>query len=112
LKGLSGSFRPEEVLAGCARVGDAPAALAGRLLAVEGQRLARSRLSDLFDIGIDEVSSWKRQHNYLTLVADHRRGKIVWGCGGAGEKAADRFFTERIELAGFVRFGGANGWRR
>ncbi|MGB0091992.1 MAG: helix-turn-helix domain-containing protein, partial [Solirubrobacteraceae bacterium] len=26
------------------------------------------RLNDLYDIGIDEVS-WKRQHNYLTLVA-------------------------------------------
>jgi Helix-turn-helix domain of transposase family ISL3 len=36
------------------------------------------RLDGLFDIGIDEVS-WKRQHNYLTLVADHLRGKIVWG---------------------------------
>ena len=43
------------------------------------------RLNDLFEIGIDEVS-WKRQHNYLTLVADHRRGKIVWGTEGAGEK--------------------------
>jgi hypothetical protein len=42
---------------------------------------------------VDEVS-WKRQHNYLTLVADHRRGTIVWGCEGAGEKAADRFFAE------------------
>jgi transposase len=51
------------------------------------------RLENLFDIGIDEVS-WKRQHNYLTLVADHRRGKIVWGTDGAGEKAADRFFAE------------------
>ncbi len=51
------------------------------------------RLNDLFDIGIDEVS-WKRQHNYLTLVADHRRGKIVWGCEGKGEKAADAFFAE------------------
>jgi transposase len=38
--------------------------------------------------------SWKRQHNYLTLVADHQRGKIVWGSDGAGEKAADRFFKE------------------
>ena len=46
------------------------------------------RLNDLYDIGIDEVS-WKRQHNYLTLVANHRRGKIVWGCAGKGEKAAD-----------------------
>jgi transposase len=52
-----------------------------------------ARLHDLFDIGVDEVS-WKRQHNYLTLVADHRRGKIVWGCEGAGEKAADSFFAE------------------
>ena len=43
--------------------------------------------------GVDEVS-WKRQHNYLTLVADHRAGKIVWGTAGAGEKAADRFFAE------------------
>jgi len=49
------------------------------------------RLENLDDIGVDEVS-WKRQHNYLTLVADHRRGKIVWGTNGAGEKAADRFF--------------------
>jgi transposase len=51
------------------------------------------RLDGLFDIGIDEVS-WKRQHNYLTLVADHGRGRIVWGCEGAGEKAADSFFAE------------------
>ncbi len=51
------------------------------------------RLEHLYDIGIDEVS-WKRQHNYLTLVADHQRGKIVWGTDGAGEKAADRFFEE------------------
>jgi transposase len=52
-----------------------------------------ARLQELYDIGVDEVS-WKRQHNYLTLVADHRAGKIVWGCPGAGEKAADRFFAE------------------
>jgi transposase len=51
------------------------------------------RLQGLFDIGIDEVS-WKRQHNYLTLVACHRRGKIVWGTDGAGEKAADAFFAD------------------
>lgn len=56
-------------------------------------QLDPGRLNDLYDIGIDEVS-WKRQHNYLTLVADHLRGKIVWGTDGAGEKAADRFFEE------------------
>jgi len=66
----------------------------GRIITrVCADELDRDRLSDLFDLGIDEVS-WKRQHNYLTLVADHRSGKIVWGTAGAGEKAADSFFAE------------------
>lgn len=66
----------------------------GRIIArVCADELDPDRLSDLFDIGIDEVS-WKRQHNYLTLVADHRAGKIVWGTKGAGEQAADQFFAE------------------
>ena len=51
------------------------------------------RLSDLYEIGIDEVS-WKRQHNYLTLVADHQRRQVVWGCEGKGQAAADAFFEE------------------
>ncbi|MCA1698234.1 MAG: transposase [Actinobacteria bacterium] len=66
----------------------------GRIIArVCADELDPDRLSELFDVGIDEVS-WKRRHNYLTLVADHRAGKIVWGTDGAGEKAADRFFAE------------------
>jgi transposase len=51
------------------------------------------RLDELYDIGIDEVS-WKRQHNYLTLVADHQRRQVVWGCEGKGQAAADGFFEE------------------
>lgn len=66
----------------------------GRIIErVTADELDPDRLSALYDIGIDEVS-WKRQHNYLTLVADHRAGKIVWGSEGVGEKAADRFFAE------------------
>jgi len=66
----------------------------GRIIGrVCDDELDPGRLGDLFEIGIDEVS-WKRQHNYLTLVADHRRRKIVWGCEGKGEKAADSFFEE------------------
>lgn len=49
------------------------------------------RLEDLFEIGVDEVS-WKRQHNYLTLVTDHQRRQVVWGCEGKGQAAADEFF--------------------
>jgi transposase len=66
----------------------------GRIVTrVCADELDPDRLNALFDVGIDEVS-WKKQHNYLTLVADHRAGKIVWGCAGAGERAADRFFAE------------------
>ena len=53
----------------------------GRIIArVCADELDRDRLENLFEIGIDEVR-WKRQHNYLTLVADHLRGQIVWGPG-------------------------------
>jgi transposase len=52
-----------------------------------------ARLDALYEIGIDEVS-WKRQHNYLTLVADHHRRQIVWGCEGKGQAAADALFSE------------------
>jgi transposase len=66
----------------------------GRIIKrVCADELDPDRLDDLYDIGVDEVSC-KRQHNYLTLVADHRRGKIVWGCAGKGQAAADEFFDE------------------
>lgn len=64
----------------------------GRIIArVCGDELDPERLENLFEIGIDEVS-WKRQHNYLTLVADHIRGQIVWGAEGNDSVAANRFF--------------------
>jgi transposase len=57
------------------------------------EELDPGRLNDLYDIGIDEVS-WKRQHRYLTLVVDHLRRQVVWGCEGSGAAAADAFFAE------------------
>jgi transposase len=66
----------------------------GRIIArVCADELDSDRLENLFEIGIDEVS-WKRQHNYLTLVADHIRGQIVWGAEGNNQAAADRFFRQ------------------
>jgi transposase len=66
----------------------------GRIITrVCAEELDPDRLSALYDIGVDEVS-WKRQHNYLRLVADHRAGKIGWGTDGSGERAADRFFAD------------------
>lgn len=60
---------------------------------VVADELDPGRLDDLFDIGVDEIS-WKKHHNYLTLVADHRSGKVVWGAEGKDAKTLDRFFAE------------------
>jgi len=66
----------------------------GRIIERVGDELIDSdRLSDLFEISIDEVA-WRKGHRYLTLVADHRRRRVVWGCEGKGQAAADRFFSE------------------
>jgi transposase len=60
---------------------------------VGGELLCEDRLSDLFEISIDEVA-WRKGHRYLTLVGDHRRRCVVWGCEGKGQAAADEFFAE------------------
>ena len=66
----------------------------GRIISrVCADELDPDRLHNLFEIGVDEVS-WRRQHRYLTLVADHIRGQIVWGTEGNSQAAADKFFSE------------------
>jgi transposase len=65
----------------------------GRVIERVGAELIDGdRLSDLFEISIDEVA-WRKGHRYLTLVGDHRRRCIVWGCEGKGQAAADEFFS-------------------
>jgi transposase len=51
------------------------------------------RLDGLFRIGVDEIS-WRKHHKYLTLVADHDRGCIVWGAKGRDAATLDEFFNE------------------
>jgi transposase len=66
----------------------------GRIIARVGDELIDGdRLGDLFEISIDEVA-WRKGHRYLTLVGDHARGCVVWGCEGKGQAAADEFFEE------------------
>lgn len=66
----------------------------GRVVArVCDEYLDKDRLSDLFDIGIDEIA-WRKGHHYLTLVTDHRAGRIVWGAEGRSAEVADQFFAE------------------
>ena len=66
----------------------------GRIIERVGRELLDSdRLGDLFEISIDEVA-WRKGHRYLTLVGDHRRRCVVWGCEGKGQAAADAFFEQ------------------
>jgi len=55
--------------------------------------LDHHRLDELFEIGVDEVA-WRKGHRYLTLVTDHRSGKVVWGAEGKDTATLDRFFAE------------------
>jgi transposase len=52
-----------------------------------------ARLDGLVTIGVDEVS-WRRHHQYLTLVADHTSKKIVWGAPGKDTATLDTFFDD------------------
>ena len=52
-----------------------------------------SRLDELFDIGVDEVA-YRKQHHYLTLIADHDSGTIVWADEGRDAATLTRFFDE------------------
>jgi len=60
---------------------------------VVADELDPGRLDELFEVGIDEVS-WRKGHRYLTLVTDHRSGKVVWGAEGKDTATCDQFFTE------------------
>lgn len=51
------------------------------------------RLAELFEIGVDEVS-WRKRHNYLTLVSNHHTNKVVWGAEGRDTATLDGFFDE------------------
>ena len=66
----------------------------GRICArVVADSLDQDRLDALVTIGVDEVS-WKKHHNYLTLVTDHTGKKIVWGSEGKDSETLDEFFDE------------------
>ena len=55
--------------------------------------LDADRLDGLVHIGVDEIS-WKKHHNYLTLVTNHTSGKVVWGRAGKDTATMDAFFDE------------------
>jgi len=58
---------------------------------VVGEHLDVGRLEGLYRIGVDEVS-YKRGHRYLTIVADHVSGRVVWVAKGKRGAALEGFY--------------------
>ncbi len=56
-------------------------------------RLDAERLEDLYVIGVDELS-FRRHHEYVTVVVDHLKKRVVWVGEGKGEKTLLSFFDE------------------
>ena len=50
-----------------------------------------NRLDGLVDIGIDETS-FRKGHDYITTVIDHRRNIIVWAAEGHSIETLSKFF--------------------
>jgi transposase len=58
---------------------------------VAAQRGDVDRLDNLRLIGIDEIS-YRRHHEYITVVVDHERGVVVWAAKGKSADTLKPFF--------------------
>ena len=50
-------------------------------------------LDGLLDIGVDELS-YRRHHEYVTIVTDHTTGRVVWAHPGKNADTLLKFFAE------------------
>ena len=68
-------------------------ATVGRIVTrvVADAEAALDRFAGLRRIGIDEVS-YKKGHQYLTVVVDHDTGRLVWAAPGHDARTLGRFF--------------------
>ena len=69
---------------------------------VIAERLDPRRLQGLRMIGVDEVS-YRRRHRYLTVVADHHTGRIVWVAKGRNSATLQAFFDELGDRRATIR---------
>jgi transposase len=69
---------------------------------VVAERLDPGRLDGLRMVGVDEVS-YRRRHRYLTVVADHDTGRIVWVAKGRNSATLQAFFDELGERKASIR---------
>jgi transposase len=69
---------------------------------VVADHLDERRLAALVSIGCDELS-YRRGQRYLTNVADHRTGRIVWSSPGRNAQTLQQFFDELGERKRSIR---------
>lgn len=89
---------------------EAVAGIVGRVVA---EHIDDARLDEVYRIGVDEVS-YRKDHRYLTVVADHDRdGAVIWAGEGKSGATLKRFFDQlgplrsaRIEAASADLHGG------
>jgi transposase len=60
---------------------------------VVARRLPGDRLDGLTEIGVDELS-YRKHHEYVTLVTDHTAGRVVWAHPGKNADTLRKFFEE------------------
>ena len=66
----------------------------GKILArVVADKLDRGRLDGLVMLGVDEVS-YASEHRFLTCVADHDTGGVVWAAPGRNAATLQGFFDQ------------------
>jgi transposase len=69
---------------------------------VVADHLDDRRLQGLVCIGVDEIS-YRRHHRYLTTVADHATGAIVWTAPGRNSSTLQAFFDELGDAKASIR---------
>ena len=84
------------------------------VMRVVDDHLDDTRLDDLFNLGVDEIS-YKRGHQYLSIIADHDTGDVVWVAEGRNQQALTDFFEalgpERCEQVQAISMDMATIWR-
>jgi transposase len=87
-------------IAGLLRIGwDTVGRIVERVMA---DHLDEARLTGLVAIGVDEIS-YRRGQRYLTSVADHATGAIVWCAPGRNSQTLQAFFSELGERRRSIR---------
>lgn len=84
------------------------------VMRVVADHLDDARLDGVFNLGVDEIS-YKRGHQYLTVVADHDTGRVLHVAKGRTQAALQGFFdllgTERCAQVQAISMDMATIWR-